>query len=269
METIKPDAVQSRLKYMLLQASVRGRYMRAQCPKVGDAPAPGPTHTTALPTRKQSFQSETHTAKSLGRCRCVRPACAPASFEDRAQAPAILRLPPCTAVFCAAPPPPRTAPRLRNPPNKRRQLFHRGLSFSPFAFVLRAPQHDREKNTPPGGQAAPSHRVPLGRHAAAGSGEEPAKPAGSFGRTGGSARPNPARGSASSDNGSGGGGGPPRDRGDGAVSEGAHGGAEAGEEADNKELMHVLESTLITWTKQIKNVLKQVWETGSGAAFFL
>lgn len=29
-------------------------------------------------------------------------------------------------------------------------------------------------------------------------------------------------------------------------------------EADNKELMHVLESTLITWTKQIKSVLKQV-----------
>ncbi|CAM9950745.1 unnamed protein product [Pylaiella littoralis] len=29
------------------------------------------------------------------------------------------------------------------------------------------------------------------------------------------------------------------------------------EEKDNKELMHVLESTLITWTKQIKSVLKQ------------
>lgn len=27
---------------------------------------------------------------------------------------------------------------------------------------------------------------------------------------------------------------------------------------DNKEMMHVLESTLITWTKQIKNVLKKV-----------
>lgn len=27
---------------------------------------------------------------------------------------------------------------------------------------------------------------------------------------------------------------------------------------DNKDIMHVLESTLITWTKQIKNVLKQV-----------
>lgn len=31
-----------------------------------------------------------------------------------------------------------------------------------------------------------------------------------------------------------------------------------GVDSDNKELMHVLESTLITWTKQIKNVLKQV-----------
>ncbi|CAM9929294.1 unnamed protein product [Laminaria digitata] len=27
---------------------------------------------------------------------------------------------------------------------------------------------------------------------------------------------------------------------------------------DNKEMVHVLESALITWTKQIKNVLKQV-----------
>lgn len=27
---------------------------------------------------------------------------------------------------------------------------------------------------------------------------------------------------------------------------------------NNKEMMHVLESTLITWTKQIKNVLKKV-----------
>lgn len=33
------------------------------------------------------------------------------------------------------------------------------------------------------------------------------------------------------------------------------------EEKDNKELMHVLESTLITWTKQIKSVLKQVSNT--------
>lgn len=33
---------------------------------------------------------------------------------------------------------------------------------------------------------------------------------------------------------------------------------DAAAETDNKELMHVLESTLITWTKQIKNVLKQV-----------
>ncbi|CAM9264977.1 unnamed protein product, partial [Hapterophycus canaliculatus] len=34
-------------------------------------------------------------------------------------------------------------------------------------------------------------------------------------------------------------------------------GDKVGAETDTKELMHVLESTLITWTKQIKNVLKQ------------
>lgn len=35
-------------------------------------------------------------------------------------------------------------------------------------------------------------------------------------------------------------------------------GVGVGGTGDNKEIMHVLESTLITWTKQIKNVLKQV-----------
>lgn len=44
--------------------------------------------------------------------------------------------------------------------------------------------------------------------------------------------------------------------GDDAGGQGA--GVGVGDDTDHKELMHVLESTLITWTKQIKNVLKQV-----------
>lgn len=38
-------------------------------------------------------------------------------------------------------------------------------------------------------------------------------------------------------------------------------GMEMGMARDNKEMVHVLESALITWTKQIKNVLKQVGAT--------
>ena len=83
------------------------------------------------------------------------------------------------------------------------------------------------------------HKVPS-VHAENG-GREPFKPAGSFGQP---RRDSANRGGTHSD------GGPHKKAG------GVKGDAAA--QADNKELMHVLESTLITWTKQIKNVLKKV-----------
>lgn len=91
-------------------------------------------------------------------------------------------------------------------------------------------------------------------------GGKAAKPASSFGGRPSSDRANGARGGhgASSN-----GGGGPHERGrDVGGVEGVE--VAAAVEVDNKELMHVLESTLITWTKQIKNVLKQV---GFGQGF--
>lgn len=113
-------------------------------------------------------------------------------------------------------------------------------------------QHDQE-NAPPEGQGAASRRDPPRQAANGGGGKpvKPVKPASSFGQPS-NGRTNSAGGGASST------GGDPQERGGGTS------GVEAGTETDNKELMHVLESTLITWTKQIKNVLKQVTVGAAG-----
>lgn len=95
------------------------------------------------------------------------------------------------------------------------------------------------------GQKAPSYN-PQARSTDTGS-SKPQTSAGSVGQTGGG-REN-GNGSAST-------GRSQKEGGGDAGGQGA--GVGVGDDTDHKELMHVLESTLITWTKQIKNVLKQV-----------
>eukprot|EP00752_Nemacystus_decipiens_P011484 g10196.t1 len=109
----------------------------------------------------------------------------------------------------------------------------------------------QQENAPPEGQTAPSHGVPSAY--AENDGGKRFKPASSFGQPSSGCANKASVGVASSDGG-------PYERSGGMQ------GPEAAAEADNKELMHVLESTLITWTKQIKNEPEASLPTSSTAA---
>ncbi|CAM9099296.1 unnamed protein product [Ectocarpus fasciculatus] len=106
-------------------------------------------------------------------------------------------------------------------------------------------RQQQQENAPPVGQNAPSYN-PQARSTVHGSSKPQTSSAGSAGQAcGGLENGNGSAPAGRSQKGGGGDAGGP----------GA--GVGVGDDTDHKELMHALESTLITWTKQIKNVLKQ------------